>query len=364
MGGRGLLSLECLHNRVCLDTACGIINRTNDPLMLLVHTHELEGTGAFLYHAAERAARELGLVFEAGRNGTQNIESVTNIDTLRLRSHIRTAEVRMLTRKHVDKPLHGQFFRNVQQRELSTELTFSFLKSSGIKSETEGFIFACQDGVINTLAYRLNVIREVIPNPQCRACKGHAETLMHLLSACPKYAVSAYIHRHNAALRVLYYHLRSAYGVDKTPILPYVPSEIESVVGNESCRIYWNYPFPTSRPIRANKPDIVLIDFGEKSIFVIEFSAPSEVNINIKEDEKREKYQELLFEIRRGYQGFSVKLVVLIIGVLGGAKSTLLSNIQIIPACKRHAYNILQGMQKAVLLGSLRLLRSHDLATT
>lgn len=359
MGGRGLLSLECLHNRVVLDTACEIFNRTEDPLLHLVHTHELEGKGAFLYHAAERAARDLGLVFDISRDEP---DSITNMEASRLKAHIKMTESNMLIRKHVDKPLHGQFFRNVQQKDLSTQLTFSFLKSSGLKSETEGFIFACQDGVINTLAYRLNVMRQNIVNITCRACKGHAETLMHLLSACPKYAVSAYIHRHNAALRVLYFHLRSTYRIDETPVLPYVPNDIESVVGNELCQIYWNYSFATSRRISANKPDIVLIDLKEKSIYVIEFSAPSETNVEVKEDEKRTKYRELLFEFRRMYRGYAVKLVVLIIGVLGGMKPTFLSSIESIPACKQQAINIVGRMQQAVLLGSLHLLRSHDLA--
>ncbi|WP_165309811.1 hypothetical protein, partial [Enterobacter cloacae complex sp. 4DZ3-17B2] len=323
--------------------------------MMLVHQHEIQGKGAFLYNAAERAARNLGLVFNVGRSGAQEAESVINLCPVRLRANIRKEQLRMLEGRHIDKPLHGQFFRNVQQLGLSAEMTFSFLRSAGLKSETEGFIFACQDGVINTLAYRQNILHQAVQSTLCRLCRCHAETLMHLLAACPIYAVSAYIERHNAALRVLYYHLRSTYGIDATPVLPYVPTDIESVVGNESCRIYWNYSFPTSRQISANKPDIVLVDFDDKSIFVIEFSAPAETNIVSKEDEKRMKYQELLFEIRKLYRGFKIKLVVLIIGVLGGMRPTFLQNIKSIPACREHANSIAGRMQKAVLLGSLRL---------
>nr|CAH7716683.1 unnamed protein product [Callosobruchus chinensis] len=47
-------------------------------------------------------------------------------------------------------------------------------------------------------------------------------------------------HRHAVALRVLYYHLRHWYGIDETPVLPYAPGDIESVVENERCRIYLN----------------------------------------------------------------------------------------------------------------------------
>ena len=180
---------------------------------------------------------------------------------------------------------------------------------------------------------------------------------MHLLSACPIYATSVYIHRHNAALRVLYDHLRHSYEVDRTPVLPYVPGEIESVVENEKCRIYWNYSFPTVRLIQANKPDIVLLDHQTKVMYVI-------TNITLKEDEKRTKYRDLRYELQVLYPDYSVKMVVLIIGVLGGMRPTLLSALKTIPACQESAEWLAGQMQKAVILGSLRLLRAHDSGPT
>nr|CAH7719945.1 unnamed protein product [Callosobruchus chinensis] len=171
-----------------------------------------------------------------------------------------------------------------EEHGLSQQLTFSFLRSSRLKSETEGFIMACQDGVFNTLVYRSRVMGVNVPDARYRACRQAPETLMHLFSACRTYAATAYVHRHNAALRVLYYHLRHSYGIDETPVLPYAPGDIEFVVENERCRIYWNYSFPT---------------LELKTMFVIEFSAPAEVNIVSKEEKKRTKYQELLGQLRR-----------------------------------------------------------------
>ena len=96
------------------------------------------------------------------------------------------------------------------------------------------------------------------------------------------------------------------------------------MVENEKCRIYWNYSFPTLRQIQANKPDVVLLDHQSRTIFVIEFSAPGETNIVRKKEEKRTKYRDLLFELRRLYPNHSVKMVVLITGVLGGMMNPLL----------------------------------------
>nr|CAH7727832.1 unnamed protein product [Callosobruchus chinensis] len=186
------------------------------------------------------------------------------------------------------------------------------------------------------------------------------ETLMHLLSACRTFAGTAYVHRHNAALRVLYYHLRNSYGIDETPVLPYTPGDIESVVENERCRIYWNYSFPTLELVQANKPDIVLLDHQQKTMFVIEFSAPAEVNIVSKEEEKRTKYQELLGQLRRLWPDYAVSLLVMVIGSLGGMRNTLLSALRAIPVCRAAAHILAARMQKVVILGSLRLLRAHD----
>nr|CAH7766629.1 unnamed protein product [Callosobruchus chinensis] len=322
LGGRGLLSLERLHNGLVLATAC-YVTRSSDPLICFVREHEKAGKGAFFFKAAIRAAEELSLTIDFTRRCQQ---SITELAPAQLKTHIKAAEVEFLLKLHKDKPMHGIFYKHLEEHGLSQQLTFSFLGSSGLKSETEGFIMACQDGVFNTLA---------------------PETLMHLLSACRTYAGTAYVHRHNAALRVLYYRLRHSYGIDETPVLPYAPGDIESVVENERCRIYWNYSFPTLELVQADKPDIALLGHQQKTMFVIEFSAPAEVNIVSKEEEKRTKYQELLGQLRRLWPDYAVSLLVMVIGSLGGMRNTLLSALRAIPVCRTAAHILAARMQKA-----------------
>nr|CAH7756641.1 unnamed protein product [Callosobruchus chinensis] len=151
---------------------------------------------------------ELSLTIDFTRRCQQ---SITELAPAQLKTHIKAAEVEFLLRLHKDKPMHGIFYKHLEEHGLSQQLTFSFLRSSGLKSETEGFIMACQDGVFNTLVYRSRVMGVNVPDARCRACRQAPETLMHLLSACRTYAGTAYVHRHNAALRVLYYHSRHSY---------------------------------------------------------------------------------------------------------------------------------------------------------
>lgn len=361
-GGRGLLSLKCVHNRVVLDMASAILKNEDDPLLRLVHHHERGDYGAFLYKAAERAADTLGLRFtiRPQLNTRAHVGNVTNDTLARLRQVVKQAEVANLYTVHVEKDLHGVFYRLVRDLKLSTELTFSFLMSAGLKSETEGFIVACQDGVIKTNSYKRVVLKQNVID-RCRLCGHQGESLMHLLSACPAITQTRYVHRHNAALRVLYYHLRHAYGIDETPVLPYAPGDIEAVVENERCTIYWNFSFNTTRLLTATKPDIVLRDSETQEIYIIEFSAPCDKNIVVKEGEKRAKYQDLGVELKKMYPGYSVKIVVLIIGVLGGMRDTFLKDLKVIPACRDNSLSLACRMQKAVIHGSLRILGSLDL---
>ena len=128
---------------------------------------------------------------------------------------------------------------------------------------------------------------------------------------------------------------------------------------NSRCRIYWNYGFPTTKLLSANKPDITLLDFENKQMFVIELSCPA--NISRKEMEKRSKYLDLLSELRKLYPGFSVKLVVLIVGVLRGMRASFRRELDIIPACRSSSSLLICRIQKAVLLGSMRIVRTLGL---
>jgi hypothetical protein len=51
------------------------------------------------------------------------------------------------------KSLHGRYFKELEQSEINIQASHAWLKKSNIHSETEGFIFAIQDRVINTRKY-------------------------------------------------------------------------------------------------------------------------------------------------------------------------------------------------------------------
>jgi hypothetical protein len=56
------------------------------------------------------------------------------------------------------KSLHGRYFKELEQPEVNVQASHAWLKKSNIHPETEGFIFAIQDRVINTRNYKKHTV--------------------------------------------------------------------------------------------------------------------------------------------------------------------------------------------------------------
>ena len=93
----------------------------------MVRDHENAEVGAFLFKAARRAADELGLIFDVER---VNRDSVTELEPARRKAQIKAAEHNIFLQLHTDKPMHGVFYKNIEDFGLSKRLTFAFLKVS------------------------------------------------------------------------------------------------------------------------------------------------------------------------------------------------------------------------------------------
>ena len=138
-----------------------------------------------------------------------------------------------------------------------------------------------------------------------------------------------------------------------------MPDQVSSVIDNENCKILWNFPIPTTSQLSATKPDLVIFDRKTNEIFLIEFSCPAEYNMAAKDAEKKAKYEGLVFDMQKQYPRQKVKLVVLLVGVLGGIEVAMRKRLESVPHCQKSADFLLMQCQKAVLLGSMNILRHH-----
>lgn len=95
--------------------------------------------GSSLFKATQPAANELDLDFE---NRRTNEHYVIKMELSRINAQIKATENARLMQLHTCKLKHGVFFKNIQDHSLSVKLNFSFLRSSELKSKTDGFIMA------------------------------------------------------------------------------------------------------------------------------------------------------------------------------------------------------------------------------
>ena len=78
----------------------------------------------------------------------------------------------------------------------------------------------------------------------------------------------------------------------------------------------------------ARRPDLILEDKVKKTILLIDMAFPKESNKEAKREEKIRKYQQLCFELRERREGYTVKVIPMIIGCLRGGMKELKVNMK------------------------------------
>ncbi len=255
------------------------------------------------------------------------------------------AEERLQSWKN--KPLHGQYPRQVEAI-TSTEHCYKWLKKVNLKIETEALLTAAQDQALNTKAHKAHILK-LGTDPKCRMCGGTDETITHILSSCPTLAPTAYTARHNEVAKVVHRNICKAYQIP-TPDR-YWKHEPPAVTENGKAKILWDFDIHTDRRMSARRPDIVAIDKEKRTTLIIDIAVPEDRNINTKEREKIDKYQDLRLEIMKMWNT-SATVIPIVIGALGAHTAKLQSYLDKIPG-DHH----LPELVKAALLGSAYILR-------
>ena len=78
----------------------------------------------------------------------------------------------------------------------------------------------------------------------------------------------------------------------------------------------WNVIVKTDHVIEAQRLDLVVIDKKRRTCKIIDFVVPGDSNIEEKEKEKLEKYQDLRRELQKIWN-VRVKIILLVVGSLG-----------------------------------------------
>ena len=90
----------------------------------------------------------------------------------------------------------------------------------------------------------------------------------------------------------------------------------QPVTENENAKLLWDYSIRTDSVIPAHRPNLTLVDKTNNKVPLIDGAVPWDTRAEQKEQEKRNKYQDLRIEHRRLWDKL-VEIVSIIIGALG-----------------------------------------------
>lgn len=290
----------------------------------------------------------IGLLKYIGRNGERIITAVRGNEI-----YAGESEKEFKTRKHQerikkwhDKVLHGQFLRQTEDETGKDQ--WLWLKSTGLKRETESLIMAAQEQAIRTNSIKAKIDQSQ-QESKCRMCGKADETVNHLLSECSKMAQREYKRRHDwLGKRVHWEICHRLQFQTKEHWYEHVP---ETVLENNEFKLLWDFNIQTDHVIEARRPDLVIVNKKERFCQIIDFAVPFDSRVNFKETEKIEKYQDLARELQKLWN-MRVKVIPIVIGALGTTPKKLDKRLNDLGVkCP------VKDLQKTVILNSARILR-------
>ena len=131
------------------------------------------------------------------------------------------------------------------------------------------------------------------------------------------------------------------------------------VLENGGNRLYWDWEHRMRTNCTARRPDLTLEDEEKKTILLVDMACPNEVNRQAKREDKIKKYEQLCFELRERREGYTVKVISIVTGYLGGVMKELKTDMQKIFEYENETelYTTMRGMQKTVLWESESMIR-------
>jgi len=341
-GGRSLIQLEAAYKvtTIGLNT---YLQANTDHLLRIAKEHENKKRN---YSVVKQA-----LKFTKQYNTPDVIRHANDTATSyakKVKKKANEQSQKQLKEKWKEKAMHGQHPKRLDDGDVDMELSTKWLKTAGLKSETEGFIIAAQDQAISTRYFQANIIKNG-SDPNCRFCGQFQETVDHITSGCPMLAKTEYLRRHDKVAAYLHWHICKHNNIPVTE--KWYEHRPDTVIDTTDCTILWDTTINTDRAIKANRPDIVLKCKDQKSCLLIDVSIPTDRNTSIKVMEKLSKYKDLEIEIERMW-GLKATTVPVVIGALGIIKKGTDDFIKKIPGGIT-----IEELQKIALLGTAHILR-------
>ena len=133
----------------------------------------------------------------------------------RVKSAAKQKALDKLKDKWEGKPMHGQYPKRLGKPVINQDSTHQWMRNSGLKVETEGFITAAQGQSLPTKLYQHRIIKIGL-DPKCRMCHNWDESVDHIVPGCPVQAKDEYLHRHDKAAEKMHWNICKHYNLPAT----------------------------------------------------------------------------------------------------------------------------------------------------
>ena len=335
-GGRGLQQIEAMYKSCIVGLEC-YLRDSSDLYMQLVYECD---SGRSRYSIKSMACRFTAQLRRdlAKDDTSQNLHGSGTVASDGVfkqapqmdAKHFRMCNSSLRVRSCSRKPMHGQYRRLTEQSPVDTKETFGWLKAANLPGATEGLVVAAQDHALRTRYYDHHILhRDVSPT-------------------CPV-APTDYTDRHNQVASIIHWNI---YRLFQVPVeRRWYGHQPDRLVETDVIVVKWDTTIPTAETIKANRPDICLRDKKANTCLLIDVSCPADGNVGRKHAEKLAKYGDVRVEVSRMWQ-CRTQVVPVVLGALRTVQAGIARWLDIIPG-----HHNLQHLQKAVHLGSARILR-------
>ena len=124
------------------------------------------------------------------------------------------------------------------------------------------------------------------------------------------------------------------------------------VIENDTHKLLWDFDTQTDHLISARKPDLIMINKKKKKICkIVDFAVPADHRIKLKECEKRDKYLDLAWELKKLWN-MKVTIIPIVIGAFSTITKGLLKGLEDLEVGGR-----VETIQTTALLKTARILR-------
>ena len=206
-GGRLLMSLEKEYKATVVGLHKYMMNK-EDPQIQAVLRHQ---TAKALHSIPKEAEAYLT---EAGTKDliTNDLPKSATWKAKKLKLKYKEDVNKLVKDRWKEKAMHGKLPKYLEKDHVDQEMSFQWMKYTGLKGVTEGLITAAQDQALNTRYYSKHIIKQGSTD-RCRMCHTQAETVEHIISGCQTLAADKYLNRHNQVAAQLHLDICKHYAI-------------------------------------------------------------------------------------------------------------------------------------------------------